>query len=205
MHEIAHTDRSRAWTYAMVVYYGACERGNRIRAVVGCGRDLRRRRNAPSQSTSTRGDRETARGWDEKNDSVLFYFSSSHCSLSNPWLRWILLWCDVNLGRQRDIDRQRERRRYGADAAPQSGGTMWTQPMQQTECERADLMEVTVWVNVSTRGFIKPSGGPKLRNLLYNLCFLCIMQQTITWQLNYYFRQPETLLEYYLLQGLVSA
>lgn len=118
MHEIAHTDYFRAWTYAIVVYYRACERGNRIRAVVGCGGDLRRRRNAPSQSASTRGGRETARGWDEKNDSVLFYFSSSHCSLSNPWLRWILLWCDVNLGRQRDIDRQRERRRYGADAAP---------------------------------------------------------------------------------------
>ena len=111
MHEIAHTDYFRAWTCTKVVDHRACERGNRIRAVVGWGRDLRRRPNAPSQSTSTYRDTETARGWDEKEDSLLFYFSPSHCSLSNPWLRWILLWCDVNLGLQRDRDRQRERRR----------------------------------------------------------------------------------------------
>ncbi len=113
MHEIAHTDYFIAWTHPKVVYHRACERGNRIRAVVGWGRDLRRRHNASSRSTSTYRDRETARGWDEKEDSLLFYFSPSHCSLSNPWLRLILLWCDVNLGRQRDIDRQRERGRYG--------------------------------------------------------------------------------------------
>lgn len=111
MHEIAHTDYFRAWTCTKVVDHRACERGNRIRAVVGWGRDLRRRPNAPSQSTSTYRDRETARGWDEKEDSLLFYFSPSHCSLSNPWLRWILLWCDANLGLQRDRDRQRESRR----------------------------------------------------------------------------------------------
>lgn len=112
MHEIAHTDYFIAWTHPKVVYHRACERGNRIRAVVGWGRDLRRRHNASSRSTSTYRDRETARGWDEKADSLLFYFSPSHCSLSNPWLRLILLWCDMNLGRQRDIDRQRERGRY---------------------------------------------------------------------------------------------
>lgn len=52
MHEIAHTDYFKAWTYPKVLYHWACERGNRIRAVVGWGRDLRRRRNAPSWSSS---------------------------------------------------------------------------------------------------------------------------------------------------------
>lgn len=108
MHEIAHTGYSGAWTRSEVVYRAARERGNGIRAVVAWARDLRRRCSAPSRSSSTYRDRETARSWDEKKDSLLFYFSPTRCSLSNPWLTWILLWCGANLGRQRDIDRRRE-------------------------------------------------------------------------------------------------
>lgn len=51
MHEIAHTEYFRAWTKPKVVYHRACERGNRIIAVV-C-RDPRRSHKAPSPSTST--------------------------------------------------------------------------------------------------------------------------------------------------------
>ena len=54
MHEIAHTDYFRAWTCTKVVDHRACERGNRIRAVVGWGRDLRRTPNAPSLTETER-------------------------------------------------------------------------------------------------------------------------------------------------------
>lgn len=52
---------------------------------------------------------------------------------------------------------------------------MQLQPMQQTERQRADLMEVTVLVNVSTHDLIKPSGdqSSEICCTTFAFCALC--------------------------------
>lgn len=112
MHEIAHADCFRAWMYAIVVYYRACERGNRIRAVVGCGIDLRRRRNAPSQSASTHRDSERLR-WKGGFSPLLFQFLLllfiQPLTLMNP----VIVWREPGA-----VERQTDRWRYGGGCRP---------------------------------------------------------------------------------------
>lgn len=86
MHEIAYSECFKAWMGASVLYYRACEWINRIRAVVG----LRWRPAAPAQHSITIRQAflrtQRRQDWDQIEDSLLFYCSSSSCSSSKAWL-----------------------------------------------------------------------------------------------------------------------
>lgn len=84
---------------------------SRLLIKAGCGTNLGHWHNAPTSSTSVYRKGKTTQGWDGKEVSLLFYTSFPQRSLSNPWLIWILLWSDMNLGLQGD--RQAERRGGG--------------------------------------------------------------------------------------------
>lgn len=86
MQEIAYSECFKAWMGTSVLYYRACEWINRIRAMVG----LRWRPAAPAQHSITIRQaflkKQRRRDWDQIEDSLLFYCSSSSCSPSKAWL-----------------------------------------------------------------------------------------------------------------------
>lgn len=142
MHEIAHTDYFRAWTKPKVVYHRACERGNRIIAVV-C-RDLRRSHKAPSPSTSTyRGN--------EMKRRILSSFI---------WVPPTALYLTLDLYEScygvtwtwgsKETDRQWESGRYWGEKCnciDQWNSTVWTQPkLIQTHTDGHGGNQIMDWL-----------------------------------------------------------